>query len=146
MRILVGFTGDAEAAAALAFAGRLAERDAAHLTVIAATAPPAYLTMSAHGAAARQTLPTDLAHRLGIAVRALPERIGVTHLLVEGSLSRALEPTLRREPFDLLVLTASAARGRAVRRLVRRTRIPLRVALAEQIECNSGRPTHFEPA
>src|SRR4051812_48132211 len=114
MRILVGFTDDAEAAAALAFAGRLAERDAAHLTVIAATATPVYLAMSAYGAVAWQTSAADLADRLGVAVRALPERIGVTHLQVEGSLSRALEPTLRREPYDLLVLAASAARRRAL--------------------------------
>lgn len=132
-RVLVGFTDDAESVAAVAFAGRLAERAAAHLTVIAATAPHAYLLMSPHGAAAWQALPAALAERLRVSVQALPARIGVTHVLVEGNLAEALEDALGRESFDLLVLTPAAARGRGVRRLVRRTRVPLRVAHAEQL-------------
>ena len=127
MRILVGFTDDAEAAAALEFAGRLAERAAAHLTVIAATAPHAYLLLSPHGAAAWQALPSALAQRLRVSVQALPARIGVTHALVEGNLAGALEDALGRESFDLLVLSPTAARGRGVRRLIGRTRVPLRL-------------------
>lgn len=119
-RILVGLTDDAEGAAAVAFAGRLAERHSACLTIVAATTSHPALLMSPHGAAAWQALPAGLADRLRVSVGELSSRISVTHSLTERNLARALAGTLARESFDVLVLAPSATRRRSVRRLLRR--------------------------
>jgi hypothetical protein len=125
-RILVGFTADHDAGATLGLAGRLAQRDGARLTIVAATAPHIALRWSPLGAAHWQALQGELATRLHRIAQALPSDIGVTHSVIEGQLAGAISRTLQDESFDLLVLPPSATRSRAVRRVLRRSSVPLR--------------------
>lgn len=127
-QILVGFTADRGSVAALEVAGRLAQHHGARLTIVAATAPSAGMLLSPQGAVAWLMLSGELADSLRSPMRALPADVGVTHSIIGGALSRALAQTMRAQPFDLLVLSASAARKRAMRRLVWRSSVALCVA------------------
>jgi hypothetical protein len=124
-RILVGFTADPDAAAALGLAGWLAQRDGAHLTIVAATAPHIALSWSPLGVVERDALQGRLAENLRRFVQSLPSDVGVAHSVMAGALAGALVRAVQRDAFDLLVLPPSATRRPAVRRVLRRSSVPL---------------------
>ena len=128
--ILVGFTNKRECDEALTLAAQLARRSRARLRLVAATNAPPGLWLTPEGVRERLSLRDSVASDVREALRALPGDVGVSSVVVDVGLARALRRAIGADSYDVVVVPAKLTRNRAVRRVLSSSGVPIRVALA----------------